>query len=368
MKMITVECPKCKGSLQVDAKNDKIFCMYCRAEITVKSEFSGGATENSLLKRGMILVEHKDFQKALDIFERAAEINPENSLIYLGMLMAEIGVSVEQRLGEHHKALTNYSSYKKALRFANPTLKQKLENYNRSANQRHQRNLAKKREKDKQRLDNEGKIREEKKVREAEELLRAKKRKRRRGVIFLLITAIVIAFFFVNTHLTARVFQEWMYISNLAEIFEESPRNSELNDRLRLFRPDLSDARNRPFEIHWSAAIPRGAGGTGDIPFGSRLQLYYLRTSQLLDLVVITQVNHFDGRNLNRGSIEEVAAYFEEKYDVEVTFRRHNNLQFLYFILEDKDLEIRLRYSSNPNNPGNNWQIQIRRFGTDFWF
>ena len=36
MEIITIECPKCKGKLHVEEKTEKLFCMYCRAEVVTK--------------------------------------------------------------------------------------------------------------------------------------------------------------------------------------------------------------------------------------------------------------------------------------------------------------------------------------------
>ena len=144
MKMIVVECPKCKGSLQVNENLEKIFCMYCRAEVVVKSpEQTGGgagATADSLIKRGFLLVEHQDWEKAVEVFDQAANIDPENAQVYLGMLLTEARVKKENALGNHDQPLTKYPSYQKAIRFADPALREKLEKFNELA----QKNAARK--------------------------------------------------------------------------------------------------------------------------------------------------------------------------------------------------------------------------------
>ena len=37
MEIMLVECPKCKGKLQIDASKEKAFCIYCRAEVLIVS-------------------------------------------------------------------------------------------------------------------------------------------------------------------------------------------------------------------------------------------------------------------------------------------------------------------------------------------
>jgi len=130
MEMLTVECPKCKGSLQVNQDLEKIFCMYCRAEVILEKSGATTATGNSLLERGMILVEHGDFEKAKEVFDKAAEIEPRNAKIYLGMLLADLKITEESLLKEQIIPLTQNPHYQKSTRFADSTLKERLETYN----------------------------------------------------------------------------------------------------------------------------------------------------------------------------------------------------------------------------------------------
>ena len=146
--MVTVECPKCKGSLQVDEKHDKIFCMYCRAEVMVKKPKSKGSSRaESLIKKGFLALEHREWGKARKALNKAAEIEPENAQIYVGLLMVETGCAKEEDLGivENNRknilingnlhAITIHSlselvNYQKAERFADDALKQRLNTYN----------------------------------------------------------------------------------------------------------------------------------------------------------------------------------------------------------------------------------------------
>jgi len=154
MEMITVECPKCKGSLHVDQDVDKIFCMYCRAEVTVKKSTSGGtATSESLIKRGFLLIEHRDWEKALEVLDQAANIDPENAQIYLGMLLAETRIEKESWLDTHKTPLSRYKSYQKVIRFADSDLKQRLKAYNTTITKRLEEN--KRRSEEQQKIKNE---------------------------------------------------------------------------------------------------------------------------------------------------------------------------------------------------------------------
>ena len=135
MEMVTVECPKCKGSLQVDMKHDKIFCMYCRAEVMVKKPKTNdrGARIESLIKKGFLSLEHGEWKKAERVLNKAAEIDPENAQIYLGLLMAENYASKEEELGKASGSLESLANYQKIWKFADDDLKERLEQYHESA-------------------------------------------------------------------------------------------------------------------------------------------------------------------------------------------------------------------------------------------
>ena len=144
--MIAVECPKCKGSLHVDQEVEKIFCMYCRAAVTVKKPESNVTASEALIKRGFLLVEHRDWEKALEVFDKAANVDPENAQIYLGMLLAETRTIEEASLKAHSKSLSNYPSYQKAIKFADSALRERLEAYHEIVEQKRQDELAKQKE------------------------------------------------------------------------------------------------------------------------------------------------------------------------------------------------------------------------------
>ena len=143
--MVTVECPNCGGRLQVDDTHDKIFCMYCRAEVTVKkSESKKTNRAQTLIKKGFLALEHREWKKAQRSFNKAAESDPENPQIYVGLLMVETGAVKEEDLafvynlhlkveGFEHAyidSLAVLANYKKALKFADHDLKTRLERYN----------------------------------------------------------------------------------------------------------------------------------------------------------------------------------------------------------------------------------------------
>jgi len=89
-----------------------------------------GVTLESLVKRGFLSLEYAEWTKAIEVFDQAANIDPEHAMIYVGKLMAELNLRQEFNLGEHHQELVNYINYQKAIRFADNDLKKRLQNYN----------------------------------------------------------------------------------------------------------------------------------------------------------------------------------------------------------------------------------------------
>lgn len=137
MDIITVVCPKCKGKLHIDEQTEKCFCMYCRTEIKVSDlGEESGVTLDSLVKRGFLSLEYADWQKALESFDQAADINPEHAMIYVGKLLAQLRLKTEKQLAKQRAPLTNHANYQKALRFAKPDLKERLMDYNETVEKR----------------------------------------------------------------------------------------------------------------------------------------------------------------------------------------------------------------------------------------
>lgn len=131
MEIITIQCPNCKGNLHLDKDTEKCFCTYCRSEVMVKESITTeGVTLESLVKRGFLSLEYAEWTKAIEVFDQAANIDPEHAMIYVGKLMAELNLRQEFNLGEHHQELVNYINYQKAIRFADNDLKKRLQNYN----------------------------------------------------------------------------------------------------------------------------------------------------------------------------------------------------------------------------------------------
>lgn len=137
MEIIMIHCPKCKGKIHVEEGTKKCFCMYCRSEVMVREAGnSGSVTLDSLVRRGFLSLEFSDWEKALEVFDQAANINPEFALIYVGKLLAELKLKFESQLPDHANVLSNYASFQKAVRFADASLKERLVGYDKAIKKR----------------------------------------------------------------------------------------------------------------------------------------------------------------------------------------------------------------------------------------
>ena len=86
MKIRSIECPKCKGQLQVNVETKKTFCMYCRAEILItqsKSEqaeiITESVSETMPEFENMRAEEAKNINSKLSVLSEEINKNDENN-------------------------------------------------------------------------------------------------------------------------------------------------------------------------------------------------------------------------------------------------------------------------------------------------
>lgn len=87
----------------------------------------GGISTASLLKRGELALEDREWDNARKAFDRALDMDPENGHAYFGKLMAEYRVRSGEELSALSREFTSSANYQKALRFADEALSAKLE-------------------------------------------------------------------------------------------------------------------------------------------------------------------------------------------------------------------------------------------------
>ena len=89
-------------------------------------EINANATTESLLKRVHLFLEDSEWDMADAYCDKILDVDPENSLAYLGKLMAETHSNNLDGLSRFNKDFEESGNYKKAVRFADPGLKAEL--------------------------------------------------------------------------------------------------------------------------------------------------------------------------------------------------------------------------------------------------
>lgn len=100
-----------------------------------------GSNVDALVKRGYIFLEDGEFEQAVKYFNRVLDIEPENVRSYIGLLCADMKVRREEDLVNAPVPLSSNSNYTKALRFADSSCKERLQGYQKAADE----NIARKR-------------------------------------------------------------------------------------------------------------------------------------------------------------------------------------------------------------------------------
>lgn len=105
--MALFRCGACGGALDVQEGSRIAYCPYCGMKQTLPEDDAKileilGKTENTL-KRGFMLLEDGDFEKADGCFDRVLDSEPENGRAYLGKLMANIEAHDKFELAERLK-------------------------------------------------------------------------------------------------------------------------------------------------------------------------------------------------------------------------------------------------------------------------
>lgn len=83
-----------------------------------------------LLRRAEIFLEDGDFNSADEYFNRVLDMDPECAKAYIGRLLVELKLKNEDELASCAVNIVEYGNYKKAVRFADYTYKEKLDRFN----------------------------------------------------------------------------------------------------------------------------------------------------------------------------------------------------------------------------------------------
>ena len=88
-----------------------------KANVDVTNLMGGNAV--SLLKRGYIYLEDREFKEAIDCFNKSLDLNPELSRSYWGLILSKYRCRNNAELSQLGKPIHELNEYKKAIRFAN---------------------------------------------------------------------------------------------------------------------------------------------------------------------------------------------------------------------------------------------------------
>ncbi|MDY3937391.1 MAG: DUF6273 domain-containing protein, partial [Oscillospiraceae bacterium] len=105
---------------------------------------SGNANVQPLLKRAFMFLEDGDFKSADEYCEKVLDIDPENGHAYLGKLMAELKVKVQEKLKDCAEPFDESNNYQKAVRYGDKELAEALKGYVESIKNRNEENRLKK--------------------------------------------------------------------------------------------------------------------------------------------------------------------------------------------------------------------------------
>ena len=89
-----------------------------------------------LLKRAFMFLEDEEFDRADELLEEVLNQDPENAMAYVGKLMCEFELCEMDELEELAEPFDDEVNYKKAMRFGDEALKNKLRGYNDSISDR----------------------------------------------------------------------------------------------------------------------------------------------------------------------------------------------------------------------------------------
>jgi tetratricopeptide (TPR) repeat protein len=98
-------------------------------QVVQQSASNNNPTIESYIKRAFMFLEDGDWRSANEYCEKVLDIDPENAMAYVGKLMADLKVERQEELGRLRNTFDDNKYYRKALHFADDSLKAKLTGY-----------------------------------------------------------------------------------------------------------------------------------------------------------------------------------------------------------------------------------------------
>lgn len=82
---------------------------------------------DALLERAFMFLEDQDWSEAEEYCDRVLDYQPKNAMAYVGKLLADLGVEKLEWLKDYKEEFDDNRNYQRAIQFADPTLRRKLE-------------------------------------------------------------------------------------------------------------------------------------------------------------------------------------------------------------------------------------------------
>ena len=97
---------------------------------TVVVQQTSGATWETLMERGRMFLEDKDWKNANIYFDKVLDIDPQHAEAYVGKLCAKYHCETDEKLQDLNVDISKDPNFTKAVRFASVNLKENLEKWN----------------------------------------------------------------------------------------------------------------------------------------------------------------------------------------------------------------------------------------------
>lgn len=340
---------------------------------------SDGVSSDNLIKRGYIILETGDFQKAGEYFNRALDIDAENAYGYLGNLLVDLRCKREDQLGLLSSPFTNNRNYELLNRFADEELKARIQyyidqiNYRNEEEERERQQLLlleeERKRKEQLRLEAEKKAEEERKRREWEEQEEIRKARIKAEEAFAKRFLKIIVIAFIALGLAFVIYRGFCMMKDYSENQRERAAEEMSEAAKKMEEASKEFLSDFPYGDFWL--------GEGDPENGKWLEIYYNGIFWIMTPEDYVRYGHDDTSkcytvDADRGEGSDnifiypiVKGEYGENGDGEgqivgnLTIKKQDGLYYFDFpTIENIDLEIQTPDFSRTNNLNNYFALR----------